>query len=264
MNLLSRYANSNVIRRIRSKVLPNIWFIFTRSSIRRCGCCERVSIFLQFGPENFSQSCLLCGTTFRYEMLATLIRAKKPVEGLRVLELDPDSPLRLLLEKCAQYTRSYYRPGHQPGSIRFDGAVMEDITALTFPDNSLDLIVSSDVLEHVPDVMLAFKETFRVLKPGGVHVFTVPSSNKTTRLAVVEEGMVKQIVFPPEYHSDPLDPKGILAFWHFGPDLSEYFMETGLVFKRVQPFDVLNRELLVWEAHKPVARVNDKQAEIYS
>src|SRR6478609_9472013 len=36
---------------------------------------------------------------------------------------------------------------------------------LTFPDNSFDTVVSTEVLEHVPDPQLAFREMYRVLKP---------------------------------------------------------------------------------------------------
>lgn len=40
---------------------------------------------------------------------------------------------------------------------------------------SVDQIVSADVIEHVPDVYLAVKEMFRVLKPGGRLVINTPN-----------------------------------------------------------------------------------------
>jgi hypothetical protein len=32
----------------------------------------------------------------------------------------------------------------------------------------------------------------------------------------------------PDYHSDPLNPEGILAFWDYGPDAAEMFARPGL------------------------------------
>ena len=45
--------------------------------------------------------------------------------------------------------------------------------ALEFTDATFDLVVSSGVLHHTPDVMRAFKECFRVLKPGGTAKITL-------------------------------------------------------------------------------------------
>ena len=48
-----------------------------------------------------------------------------------------------------------------------------DITAIDLPDASLDMLIANHVLEHVDDA-LAFAEIYRVLKPGGQAVITVP------------------------------------------------------------------------------------------
>jgi SAM-dependent methyltransferase len=50
----------------------------------------------------------------------------------------------------------------------------EDILDLSYPDESFDLVLTSETLEHVPDWRRAAAETRRVLRPGGRHVFTVP------------------------------------------------------------------------------------------
>jgi hypothetical protein len=108
--------------------------------------------------------------------------------------------------------------------------------------------VSSDVLEHVPDIHAAWHETFRVLKPGGCHIFTVPTEAETIQRAIIENGNIRHLVSP-EYHSDPLDRHGILAFWHFGRDFQARFGNSGLVFSVVRgPEGVSNR--IVWSAQK--------------
>jgi SAM-dependent methyltransferase len=46
--------------------------------------------------------------------------------------------------------------------------------ALPFEDNSFDTILSSDVIEHLPDHDLAFREMGRVLAPGGMLILNTP------------------------------------------------------------------------------------------
>jgi 2-polyprenyl-3-methyl-5-hydroxy-6-metoxy-1,4-benzoquinol methylase len=52
---------------------------------------------------------------------------------------------------------------------------MADVTTLPFKDESFDVIICSEVLEHVPENVLAIKELIRVLKPGKDIVVSVPS-----------------------------------------------------------------------------------------
>jgi ubiquinone/menaquinone biosynthesis C-methylase UbiE len=46
---------------------------------------------------------------------------------------------------------------------------------LPFADNCLDLVAALDVLEHLDDDCQALREIWRVLKPNGAFVFTVPA-----------------------------------------------------------------------------------------
>jgi SAM-dependent methyltransferase len=50
-----------------------------------------------------------------------------------------------------------------------------DARALPLPDRSVDLVVATDVVEHVDDDQRAVSEIYRVLRPGGIVLFTVPA-----------------------------------------------------------------------------------------
>jgi SAM-dependent methyltransferase len=105
----------------------------------------------------------------------------------------------------------------------------EDLTALSFDDASLDLIVHADVLEHIPDVPAVFAESFRALRPGGRTIFTAPffqARAETVVRAVVEDGQIRHQL-PPEMHGDPLSPNGILAFYNFGWSLLDMITASG-------------------------------------
>lgn len=196
--------------------------------LRRCRCCQRSTVFIaqKNGPAE-SRCCLFCSANERYELLAVELRSRygDKLPGMDVLELDPHSPLRTLLSTSRTYTRSFYADGS--GSRRRNGAVREDITALSFSDGAFDLIVSSEVLEHVPRLDKALSESARVLRSGGAHLFTVPPRMNTRKRAEIVDGQIRHINTP-EYHMDPLSPEGILAFWDIGPDLPRIIRCAGL------------------------------------
>lgn len=68
-----------------------------------------------------------------------------------------------------------------------------DIQKIQFPENFFDLIIYNHVLEHIPDDRKAMREFYRVLKPGGLVILTVPinyNSEKTfedTRIITPEQ-----------------------------------------------------------------------------
>lgn len=71
-----------------------------------------------------------------------------------------------------------------------DGIVLEDICELSYMDEEFSLLVSNDVFEHVYDYEKAFLEAYRVLKPGGKLLFTVPfdGNSATTARRVEKDG----------------------------------------------------------------------------
>jgi GT2 family glycosyltransferase len=117
------------------------------------------------------------------------------------------------------------KPGAVVGGIRH-----EDCAALSLPDSSVDIVMSLDVFEHVPDPRRGFQEKARVLRPGGALLMTVPffpERDATVQRARHADGKLEHLL-PPEYHGNPIDPEGGSLVYHdFGWDLLPMMREGG-------------------------------------
>ena len=78
------------------------------------------------------------------------------------------------MRNISNYIKTYYSTSVPVGFINADGLRCENIKQTSFDDTSVDVMISSDVLEHVPDIEAAFIETKRILKLSGFQIFTVP------------------------------------------------------------------------------------------
>jgi len=123
---------------------------------------------------------------------------------------------------------SQYVAGATPGSY-VDGVRVEDVERLTFASSTFDVCTSTEVFEHVADDRQAFREVLRVLKPGGMLVFSVPINLDagTVERAHVVDGSVVHLA-PPEYHFDPASRHApILAFRTYGRDIVGRLVDAG-------------------------------------
>lgn len=106
----------------------------------------------------------------------------------------------------------------------------EDVQQLSFEDESIDLLCSNDVLEHVNDPRLAVQEISRVLKPGGELFLSVPFSPNedfSRRRARLGPDGIEYLV-EAEYHHDPLAEQGALVYFNLGWDLLDWMRDAGL------------------------------------
>jgi SAM-dependent methyltransferase len=197
--------------------------------------------------------CRACGSSLRVRRISDVLLSLYGSGASSVAELVRQDGFRRLdvaeinsigavgalhpfLARLPRLAFSEYRGPERLGEI-IDGTRNEDICQLTYADSSFDLVLSSDTLEHVPDFRAALRETRRVLRPGGRHVFTVPilaSRTKTEARANIDsEGGVVHLM-PPLYHGRGARlyrciPVGedLLTFTEFGMDLVRYMSEAG-------------------------------------
>jgi ubiquinone/menaquinone biosynthesis C-methylase UbiE len=57
--------------------------------------------------------------------------------------------------------------------------IVSDITSIPVPNESFDIILCTEVLEHVPDPIAAINEMNRILKKGGIMIITSPFCSLT-------------------------------------------------------------------------------------
>jgi ubiquinone/menaquinone biosynthesis C-methylase UbiE len=126
---------------------------------------------------------------------------------------------------------------------------------LSFADESIDLVLSSDVLEHVPDPYAAHAEVRRVLRPGGRHVFTVPF-NQGAHLDDVRARSgphgEPELFAETIYHDDPVRRTGVLVYTIFGLEMLVRLAELGLTTRMYRLWDpwhgIVGHNSLVFEA----------------
>jgi SAM-dependent methyltransferase len=100
--------------------------------------------------------------------------AKGVPAGSRVLDVGAGSGrYRESFAHCEYRTQDF---GQEPATIgRYTKLDYEsDITAIPVPDGSFDVILCTEVLEHVPEPVKAIREIARILKPGGRLFMTAP------------------------------------------------------------------------------------------
>lgn len=125
---------------------------------------------------------------------------------------------RFVKERFPAAVGSEYYTDTPFGTENAAGIRSEDLTALTFATGSFDVLMSFEVLEHVPDYQAALGECARVLAPGGTMLLTAPfigADRTLVRASVAADGTIVHHE-PPDYHGDPINAEGILCYYWFG------------------------------------------------
>jgi len=198
-----------------------------------CTICDRDVWFHEMGPWLRDQYvCLGCGSIPRNRALIKVLTDQFP--GWRELQIHESSPggpsSDKIRRECKGYIASQFFPDLPRGQSK-DGQRSEDLETLTFADESLDLVITQDVFEHVLQPAKAFAEIARTLKPGGAHVYTVPlwRGRKTVVRAKPDGAEGIMHLMKPDYHGNPIDPSGSLVITEWGDELCDFvFRASGM------------------------------------
>lgn len=198
-----------------------------------CPICEDKVIFSS--EQEWFRGFLLCSRCKSIPRERALMHAIKTYyPNYKRLSIHETSPVNRgtspkLKRECSGYSASHYYPDLEPGTVHpIHGFSNQNLEATTFEDESFDLFISQDVMEHVFHPGNAFREIARVLKPGGAHIFSVPLVNKEKKSecwASQDESGKITYHHEPEYHGNPIDKNGSLVTMHWGYDLAEFIQQ---------------------------------------
>lgn len=191
---------------------------------------------VQIDGTNYRETIVARGCSARVRaMLEEVLVASRGDGHARILMLEAITPFALAVRGRFPYAiGSEYLPTDRDKAKMFPIPHC-DITNADFPSGAFDVIVSNDVLEHVPDLEAAMRESRRLLRPGGACLATFPFASGTYETSVrakLVNGEIEHL-HPPEYHGNPVDPEGgSLVFAIPGWDILDLCRRSG--FKSAQ------------------------------
>ncbi|MGH9365371.1 MAG: methyltransferase domain-containing protein [Thermoanaerobaculia bacterium] len=228
----------------------------------RCNICGCATAFYFTDRALYRESlkCRECLSTSRYRSIARgLLRAVGFLTGVETKSLAElsgfpsaarlkiyDTQIPFYYERDAYPTpdvlsrcpwidvqTSVFRPREPLGKQLGPNRTNQNLENLTFPSDSFDIVVTSDVMEHVRLDDLAHREIQRVLKPGGFYLFTVPhfrSRDTLVRVRVrdADDPSKDEYLTEREYHGNANSEDGrALSFRAYGTDLDARLQHLG-------------------------------------
>lgn len=206
----------------------------------RCNICGKLTIFgcTDLADARNNMACFFCISPSRKRHIAKLMlnslfpgtQSLSKVSnhsGLKIYNLDTDDAFEKIFQNNVGYFCSEFSKDIDPGKDIAVRKSTQNVESLTFENEMFDVVMSEDMFEHVRDYRKGFQEIFRVLKPGGYHIFTVPFMfDRPTLIRVDTDGPSDIEILPPEYHGEKNGRK-ILAYRTFGLDLLDFLKNVG-------------------------------------
>lgn len=239
-----------------------------RLGIGICPNCEQKKVFISLSQgylesvnsAPFMCRCLGCRSNIINVSLISVIKRvlylHLQAKNLIAWEMSTyGATLNFLKQNCAKVYQSEYYPSAKSGDV-IDGILIQDCTKTSFPNDYLDLITSNQVLEHVPEFEKALAETYRILRPGGYFIFSVPLYlGITHQIATIDD--LGDVVFfgQEEFHDSRLGgPNSAPVFWRHGiDDIEEILSSAGFIcsLEKVMITKAQREPMIVLAAQKP-------------
>ncbi len=217
--------------------------------------------------EREGKRCTGCGANIRSQVFAKAIieskfgySAKNLVEwvtlanqnNLNVCEINSCHELHATLKKLSNYTHAEYGTSSQ-----------QDIENLTYQDNRYDLVLHSEVLEHVNNPAKAMDECRRVINNQGLVLYTIPIvwNRKTRNRTKIISGKTKYIL-PKSYHGQKTED--YLVRHEFGGDVGKLLKsKVALAQASVQTYVLSSEKNGTFMTQKEINNIkySEKQSE---
>jgi SAM-dependent methyltransferase len=141
---------------------------------------------------------------------------------LVMLESSARGPHPVMLAEKFDYYGTEFDPTRVASSPRY----YADFQNLHYGDGTFDIVIASDVFEHIRDDRKALGDIYRVLKPGGSLLMTVPYNHDqpATIRRVDTSGETDVHLLEPEYHGGGGQT---LAYRNYGRDLLAMIHRVG-------------------------------------
>ncbi|MEB3182504.1 MAG: class I SAM-dependent methyltransferase [Nostocaceae cyanobacterium] len=160
---------------------------------------------------------------FNYAGLFKDFVKEERIQKLEILEINEAGSLTKFLTEIPGHTLKIYPE--------------LDMMNMKLSDMSFDLVVHSDVLEHIKYPIRGLSECYRVLKPGGYCAFTIPMI--VDRLTASREGM------PPSYHGSGENLSDFIVYTEYGCDAWKQVIQAGFQECRLFSIDYPSAQALV-------------------
>lgn len=201
----------------------------------QCNICGWSGEFLRTEMKREGMLCGNCASSSRLRAVVFWLGKVTGNEGVP-LHGWPRNPSVAILESSARGAYpvmlgdkfDYYATEYDPGEVSAGRhpRLFADFQHLHYADETFDIVIASDVFEHVRDDEAGYREIYRTLKPGGTFILTVPYAHTqpVTIRRVDTTGSEDVHILEPEYHGGG---GHTLTYRNYGRDLLTGLGERG-------------------------------------
>jgi len=159
-----------------------------------------------------------------------IISESSEIKKIKIYFIGITGPFIKYFKNFENFTFSFYSDNVKNGDYDENGVLCENIENLTFSNDSFDIVISADVMEHVRKPFHGFKEIYRILKPGGYYLYSIPVQLPLTLKESeyrIDTSKEKDIYIKEKvYHGNGKGGKSIV-YIDYGIDLINKLLEIG-------------------------------------